>query len=410
MPGAEKRRWTPREGAYGGRASRRSFDYRAFVPDRVAGLDLALPGDVANVVTEAEVAVRRLNETSPRLGALEALARQLLRAEAIASSRIEGLEMSHRRLERAAFTPDNADRHAALVSGNISAMEAAIAIGAAHRPLTPNAILALHRQLFAGTDLERIGGRFRDRQNWIGDSDESPRNAEFIPPNELRVPDLIGDLCAFAARDDIPAIAQAAIVHAQFETIHPFEDGNGRIGRCLIHVVLRQRDIAPTYVPPISLILATDQKAYIRGLNRFREYSPAALADWIGVFGQATRTAGREAVSFADEIATLQARWRDRLAMKRAGTTVDKVVELLPGRPVIDVQTAADLTGAVYESARAAIERLEAAGVLRRIGARRRDRVFEAPDVFDLVNGFERRLATPSGAARPVRPAPAVRR
>ena len=406
MPGTEKRRWTPREGAFGGRASRRTFDYAAFIPDRIAQLDLALPGDVATAVTDAEVAVRELNATSPRLGALEALARQLLRAEAIASSRIEGLEMSHRRLERAAFVPEDADRHARLVMGNVAAMEAAIALGAAHRPLTTSGILALHRELFAGTELDRIGGRFRDRQNWIGASDVSPQNAEFIPPNELRVPDLIEDLCAFVARDDVPAIAQAAIVHAQFETIHPFADGNGRIGRCLIHVVLRQRDVAPTYVPPISLVLATDQKTYVRGLNMFREYTGDAIGAWMGVFAQATRTAAREAVSFGDEIARLQAGWRERAGIERSGTTAEKIISILPGRPVIDIKAAAEATGSGYESARAAMQRLEQAGVVREVGSRRRDRVFEARDVFDLVNGFERRLATPEGERRPVRRVP----
>jgi Fic family protein len=407
MPGIEKRRWTPREGAFGGRASRRSFDYAAFVPDRIAQLDLALPGDVVAAVTDAEVAVRELNATSPRLGALETLARRLLRAEAVASSRIEGLEMSHRRLERAALAPEDADRQAKLVMGNVRAMEAAIALGAARRPLTSSVILALHRELFAGTELERIGGRFRDRQNWIGESDESPRNAQFIPPNELRVPDLITDLCEFAGRDDVPAIAQAAIVHSQFETIHPFADGNGRIGRCLIHVVLRQRDIAPTYVPPISLVLATDQKAYVRGLNVFREYTADAIAAWIGVFAQATRTAGREAVSFADGIAQLQSRWRERAGIERSGTTPEKIISILPGRPVLDIKAAAELTGVVYESARTAMERLERTGVVREIGSRRRDRASEAPDLFELVNGFERRLATPAGERRPVRRVPA---
>lgn len=406
MPSTEKRRWTPQLGAYGGRASRRSFDYQAFVPDRVARLDLTLPSDIATIVTDAEVAVRHLNTTSPHLGALEALARQLLRAEAVASSRIEGLEMSHRRLERAAFAPEDADQNAKLVMGNIRAMEAAIALGAARRPLTPGAILALHRELFAGTEQERIGGRFRVRQNWIGDSDDSPLKAKFIPPNELRITDLIEDLCEFAARGDVPAIAQAALVHSQFETIHPFADGNGRIGRCLIHVVLRQRDVAPTYVPPISLVLATDQKAYVRGLTAFREYTAEAIGTWIGLFAQATRTAGHEAGSFGDEIARLQARWRQRAGISRGGTTPEKIISLLPGQPVMSIKDAAELTGAVYESARAAMERLEGAGIVKEITSRRRDRVFEAPDMFEVVNGFERRLATPKGERRPARPAP----
>ncbi len=410
MPSTEKRRWTPREGAYGGRASRTAFDYQAFVPDPISKLDLALPSDVAAVVTEAEVAVRELNAASPRLGALEALARQLLRAEAVASSRIEGLEMSHRRLERAAFDPDDADRTARLVVGNVRAMEAAIALGAAHRPLTRTAILALHAQLLRGTELDRIAGELRQTQNWIGDSDESPRGAEFIPPNERRVLDLLDDLCVFAARDDVPAIAQAAIVHAQFETIHPFADGNGRIGRCLIHVVFRQRDLATNYVPPVSLILATDQRAYVRGLNAFRNYQREGINSWIATFAQATRTAAREAMSFASQIEELQQSWRKRAGVKRAGTTAEKIIAVLPGQPVLDVKSAAAMAGVVYESARVAVDQLERAEILRELSSRRRDRVFEAPEVFALVDGFERRLAEGRTGTRPTPRVPAPHR
>ena len=410
MPSTEKRRWTPRQGAYGGRASRTAFDYEAFVPDKIAKLDLALPSDVAAVVTDAEVAVRELNTASPRLGALETLARQLLRAEAVASSRIEGLEMSHRRLERAAFDPDDADRTARLVVGNVRAMEAAIVFGAARRPLTRSAVIALHTELFRGTDLDRIAGELRSTQNWIGGADESPRGAEFIPPNERRVPDLLDDLCGFAARTDVPAIAQAAIVHAQFETIHPFGDGNGRIGRCLIHVVFRQRALATNYVPPVSLVLATDQRAYIRGLGAFRRYDREGINSWIATFAQATRTAAREAVFFAAEIEQLQESWRTRARIERAGTTAEKIIAILPGRPVLTVKAAADVTGVVYESARAAIDRLEGVKILRPVNARRRDRVFEAPEVFELVNGFERRLAVAPSTDRPARRVPAAGR
>src|SRR3989442_6147258 len=105
-PRFERRLWTPGATAFGGRAGRRRFYYEAFLPDPVADLDVRLPSDLATVVMQAETEVRTLNERAPDLGALEVLARQLLRAEAVASSRIEGLEMSHRRLARAEFAPE----------------------------------------------------------------------------------------------------------------------------------------------------------------------------------------------------------------------------------------------------------------------------------------------------------------
>lgn len=405
----ERRRWTPAEGAFGGRRSRLRFDYDAFLPDPIAELEPSLPADIAGIVTEAEVAVRDLNTGAPGLGALEALSRQLLRAEAVASSRIEGLEMSHRRLARAAFDPAEADASARYVLGNVRAMEQAIALGARARAFTIRDIRAIHTTLFRGTPYERHGGELRASQNWIGGDEESPRKADFIPPPEDRVASLLDDLCAFVERDDLPAVAHAAIAHAQFETIHPFGDGNGRVGRCLIHVVLRRRGLSVRYVPPVSLILATDQTAYIRGLTTFRTYSPDGLASWVGTFAQAVRTAGREALGFAAEVAALQEKLLKRGKIMRRGSTKERLIVALPAEPVIDIRRAAEIAAVTYEAARLAVEELVDAGVLHPISGRKRDRLYEARDVFELVDKFERRLATPAGTRRLGRPAPRPR-
>src|SRR2546427_952069 len=196
----ERRRWTPTGTAFGGRASRRRFYYEAFLPDPIAELDLQLPSDVATVVTDAETEVRALNERAPDLGALEVLARQLLRAEAVASSRIEGLEMSHRRLARAAFDAEASDRSARVVVGNVRAMEEAIKLGAQARRLRITDIVAIHKTLFGDTPDSSIAGKIRDKQNWIGGRDDSPLGAEFIPPPEDQVRPLLEDLCEFMAR------------------------------------------------------------------------------------------------------------------------------------------------------------------------------------------------------------------
>jgi len=408
----ETLRWTPEEGAFGGRKSRTSFDYRAFVPDAIGELDLALPADVAAIATEAEVAVRTLNSEARHLGALDALSRQLLRAEAVASSRIEGLRMSHRRLARAGVAPELADEGARTVLGNIRAMEAAIELGTKRTALTPGDLLELHRTLFAATGTAALGGSFRVAPGWLGGRDFAPVGPAYIPPRFERIPQLVEDLCAFAGRDDLPAVAQAAIVHAQFETIHPFPDGNGRIGRCLIHIVLRRRGVAPVFVPPISLILATDQAAYVRGLVTFREYTPEAIASWIGTFSAATRTSAAEASRFGREIRALQAGWRSRSNVRRAGSLKERIIEELPGRPIVDASEVAERMRVSGTAARNAIDELRAAGVLSPVGDQLRYRRYEAIELFDLIDRFERELATPSGARRPARPAPelAIRR
>jgi Fic family protein len=398
-----RRRWTPAAGAYGGRRARTSFDYDAYVPDRIADIEPALSSDEASVITEAEVAVRELNHRGPRLGALETLARQLLRAEAVASSRIEGLEMSQRRMALALAAPSDADATARAVLGNVRAMEEAIRLGSTRRPLRPRDILALHRTLLEGTRDGEIAGKLRRSQNWIGGDELSPRNAEFVPPPHELVPDLLSDLCGFAGRDDIPAVAQAAIVHAQFETIHPFADGNGRVGRCLIHVVLRQRGVTPNYVPPVSLILATDARSYVGGLTAYRR---GAVGEWSAVFAQALRSAGLRAVEFAERIAALEERWRDAAGRPRAGSAAERIIQMLPAQPVFQVSAAADSAGVVYEAARLAVERLTDAGVVRPLPGRRRGRLYEAPLLFALIDRFEHELATPLGGRRLVRRAP----
>src|SRR5207244_6049511 len=130
----------------------------------------------------------------------------------------------------------------------------------------------------------------RDQQNWSGGSSHNPCSAAFVPPPSDRVRALMEDLCRFCDEDSLPAVAQAALVHAQFETIHPFADGNGRTGRALIHVILRRRDLAPSYVPPISVILGAKRDRYIAGLTAFRG---DRVANWVEQFSGAARNAAK---------------------------------------------------------------------------------------------------------------------
>ncbi|MGH3062282.1 MAG: Fic family protein, partial [Gaiellaceae bacterium] len=198
------------------------------MPEAIADDDFLLSSHVAAAGANAEKACRDLNEDPPALVNLDALARQLLRAESVASSRIEGLVLSHRRLAKAAFSHDARDLTAQAVLANIAALERAVALGSEVDELTRDHLLEVHRVLFAGSRDEHVGGLLREEQNWIGGAASSPRNAEFVPPPHELVPELLDDLCAFCNRGDIPAVIQAAIAHAQFETIHPFHDGNGR--------------------------------------------------------------------------------------------------------------------------------------------------------------------------------------
>src|SRR5438128_1997950 len=250
-------------------------------------------------------------------------------------------------------------------------------------------LLELHRLLFDGTRDEHLGGLLREDQNWIGGAASSPRNAEFIPPPHELVPELLDDLCAFANREDIPAVIQAAIAHAQFETIHPFHDGNGRVGRALILAIIRRRRIAPRYLPPVSLALAGEADRYVAGLTSWRNSDEE---DWFTVFIDAVYRAATGARGFAGRVAELQRRWIEQAGNPRRGSGPLGLIELLPSQPIINVKTAAQLLGGSEERARLAILRLEQGGVLRQTAVGRRNRAWECVGLFDLLDRFEREL------------------
>ena len=153
--------------------------------------------------------------------------------------------------------------------GNVEAMQRAIDVGAGVE-IGVGELLEIHRLLLGSTADRAIAGVVRERQNWIGGNAYNPLEAAFVPPPPELVPELLDDLCRFIARGDLPPVVEAAIAHAQFETIHPFIDGNGRTGRALIYAVLRRRGEVTKYIPPISLLLAADQGSYIAGLDRYR--------------------------------------------------------------------------------------------------------------------------------------------
>lgn len=366
----------------------------AFVPARIRDREFDFRGDVATALTEASTALAGLNASPPRLHSLEALARQLLRAESLASSRIEGLELSYSRLARAAYRPvgpatAGVDARATEVVGNIAAMERAIELASRPATLTVDDIVDIHATLMRFALDRRIAGHIREKQNWVGKRAYSPRDADYVPPPPEHVRPLVEDLCGFVVRDDLPALAQAAIAHAQFETIHPFWDGNGRVGRCLIPAILRRRGASPRFIAPISLVLAVSPRRYIGGLIDYRE---GRVDDWVEVFALAARTATACADRLADEIAALQRRWLERAGSPRRGSTARRLIEILPAHPVIDVATAQRTLQVSDVAAGRAMNRLSDAGIVSPIGERRRGRVWEAGALFDLVAAVEANL------------------
>lgn len=415
-----RKRWEPRfQGMT--RRDRRGCNYDAYLPDPLAGWELTLLGDVAADIADAETAIRDLNQPGPTHVSLEGLARFLLRAESVASSKIEGLDAGARRPVEAeallAGGGEAADRVAVEVLGNIASMESAVALADEAREITLADLLGIHQILMERSPTPEFGGVIREEQNWIGGSSSNPCSATFIPPPAEFVRDLLEDLVVYINGDEHPALVQAAVAHAQFETIHPFADGSGRTGRALIHIILRRRGLAPAFVPPISLVLATWVDDYVSGLTAFRHLHPADSPDrstachvWLRTFAGATLRACNEAQAYASQIDDLVDHWRSALGAIRKGSALDLLLDVLPGVPLLTVDSAARLIDRSDVAAGAAVTRLAEAGILvqRNVG-RQRYRVFEAPEVLELFTSLERALASPTAdttTAPPVRPVP----
>jgi Fic family protein len=403
------------------RRDRRSCDYSAYAPDVLVGRGFVLDGDVAADVADAEAAITRLNAEARALVDTEALARILLRAESVASSRIEGLEIGARRLLRAeavlAASESPSDVTATEVLGNIDAMLYGIGRVGLGDEITGEVLLEIHRRLLAGTRLETHGGSFRNVQNWIGGSDYNPCSADFVPPPPEIVAGLVEDLCAFCNTDDLPPIVQAAIAHAQFETIHPFVDGNGRTGRAIIHLVLRRRGLAPRVLPPVSLVLATLARDYVNGLTATRYVGAPDSAEanagvnrWIATFAGACTRSVEDASAFEARTIALEQGWRAQLGSVRGNSATDLLLHRLAGAPVLTAETAATLIGRTYNPANEAIRRLVQAGILRQVTIGQRNRAYEASEIIDAFTDLERQLTSPASDTRTSPPARTVPR
>jgi Fic family protein len=374
-----------------------------------------LDGSVAADVSDAEAAIARFNAQASALVDTEALARLLLRADAVASSRIEGLEVGGRRLLRAeaasALGEETSDVTATEVLRNVEAMAWAVSTVRPGDDITVDHLLETHRRLFAGTGLATYGGVIRNTQNWIGGSSYNPFSAAFVPPPETMVRGLLEDLCAFCNEERLSPIVQAAVAHAQFETIHPFVDGNGRVGRALLHLVLRRRGLAVRVLPPVSLILATWSADYVAGLTATRYIGPvtsseatAGMNQWVALFATACRRAIEDAETFERRVSALRERWLSRVGPVRRDSATDLLIRALPGAPIVTANGAAQLIGRSFQAANGAIARLEEAAVLRRINVGRRNRAFEAPELIKSFTDLERQLASPQGNTRSSRP------
>lgn len=370
---------------------RRACRYDAFLPEPLASLTVDLPVSLAGLVSDAELAILRLNETGTP--ALTPLARLLLRTESIASSKVEGMQIGVREMARAEVQVETGlvpSRTALELLDNINAMELAVGQAAEVESFGVAEIVAIHARLMRHAPNKHLAGRLRSEQIWIGGNDYNPCGADFVPPPPSELQRLLDDVCDAINDDLLSPLVQAALVHAQFETIHPFEDGNGRTGRALVHVILRRRGLAPHYLPPISVVLAAARSRYIDGLTGFRADQVTA---WIEHFAAAASRAARLANAYAIAVDALRGGWRAQLVASghapREGAAAWALIDVLPAHPIITAPVATVATRKVKTAIYGAIEQLVAAKILTPLSDSKRNRAWEAAGLLDLIERLD---------------------
>ena len=372
----------------GTRADRTVREVTVSLPPFIADSDVRLPSRLSAEMETALQEITALDAEHPAvLGGLGTL---LLRTECVASSRIEEIDAA----------VDDYARALHGVKANPSATSMVAATNATDVLLTKVTdtrrieladLTAAHYELMRDDPTDGdYAGRVRDMQNWIGGSKHSPRDALYVPPPSEIVDEYLQDLISYANRDDIPALAQAAIAHAQFESIHPFTDGNGRIGRALINSVFRRRAVTSTVVVPLASALIAHRDRYFDDLSAYRNGDPEPL---MNSFAAGSRIAASQSRQTANHLAAIPEQWREWTGPVRGHSASAKIMASLIAAPVLTAEDVSHRLRLSTSSAYAAIDRLHEAGVLRPLTNRKREQVWGAGLVLDELDALGARIA-----------------
>ena len=313
------------------------------------------------VVRATERAAAALQRTDDRLThSFEPLARLLLRTEGVASSYIEGVRAPAELVAVAEADPGSVDATSAWVADNLAVVDASLVHARSDGALTANDLHRWHARLMThGALPDELVGRYRRVQNWIGGA--TPREAAYVPPPAEHVSRLMRDLLHSINTAKFDPVTLAAVVHAQFEAIHPYGDGNGRLGRVLIGWVLARRT-GVTVPPPVSVVIARDTGGYLSGLTRWRQ---GDVAGWVGWVADAVSRSADQVGELLATAEDLRRRWDGLLARVRADAAARRVLDLLPQHLVVTAPMVADLLSVSAPTARSAIEALADHGILQ---------------------------------------------
>ena len=328
--------------------------------------------------------IGRLAGEGGRLSNPHILIRPFVRREAVLSSRIEGTQATLGELLAAEVgaVVDRSPEDMREVGNYVAALEHGMS-RLKKLPLCVRLVRELHEKLMTGVPGHHATpGRFRITQNWIGKPGSTLATASFIPPPPSEVESCLAALEKFLHESDLPPLVTIALAHYQFEAIHPFLDGNGRVGRLLITLFLVERQILPTPLLYLSAFFEASRRDYYDGLRRVSERG--AWNDWLEYFLLGVARMSEDALNRTVRINDMLAQWLKKVAGGSTNTPL-RVVELLGANPFITAKGTAGKLDVAFTTAQRAIERLQHLGIVRLVGKAKRDRVYCAHALLDIL-------------------------
>ncbi|GMV13841.1 MAG: toxin Fic [Polyangiaceae bacterium] len=354
----------------------------AFIPEPLPPHDpaLSLDGEVASLLVRADAALGRLDLASAMVPSVGWLLYSFVRKEAVISSQIEGTQATLMDLFAFEATGNAESSRTDDVQKVCNYLNAVAHAQKRLRspvglPLSVRLLCETHRQLMKGLrGAEKSPGEIRHSQNWIGGT--RPGNAAYVPAPPHAVGEVLAELERFIhAESDLPALIRVGLCHAQFETIHPFLDGNGRIGRLLIALLLEHWKLLREPLLYLSLFFKQHRAEYYRRLDGVR--AQGDFEGWLAFFLEGTAVVAEEAVATIQDLFGLVSADRAKvLAAKTTSVTAARLFELLPEHPIVTIGRVVDLLSTTKPTANKAVSALVDAGVLVETTGRRRDRTF----------------------------------
>ncbi len=357
--------------------------YSAFVP---APLPPALEwtSRLVRVLSEADRLIGRLAGEGGRLANPHLLMRPFVQREAVLSSRIEGTQATLGELlaAEAGAAVDRSPEDLREVGNYVTALEYGI-VRLRELPICARMVRELHEKLMEGVrGAQAAPGQFRTTQNWIGRPGSTLETASYVPPPPGEVEGCLAAWERFLHESELPPLATIALAHYQFEAIHPFLDGNGRVGRLLIALFLIERQILPTPLLYLSAFFEASRPDYYEGLRAVSERG--AWQEWLEYFLQGIARMSEDALSRAARINALLAEWRAKMGGGSTKTPL-LVIEMLASNPFVTVSGVAARLGVAFTTAQRAIERLERNGIVQAATGAKRSRVYCARGLLQIL-------------------------